>query len=134
MNDHMKQFYKGWHALMGEKETTDLAYWERNMLALVLANVLKEVYVPSLTGGTQLVTTRSGWYYDRDNNWEGWLRVISINNGSMTFHVPDAFDLGDLPEIEPNWDGHTTQEKWEVAMAFCGVLPRDHFDKETSDE
>jgi hypothetical protein len=69
-------------------------YWERNMLALLLANK----------------TDGSGWYCDENSKRNK--RVISINHGQITFHVPDDFDLGDLPEIENDWDGHSSEEKW----------------------
>lgn len=90
---------KVWHEGMSDKEAKDLAYWERNMLALRFAQ---------------------GWYNDDDSNFPGWRRVLSLDNGRMTFHIPDEFDVGDLPEIEPNWDGHTTEEKWQrVARYWC---------------
>lgn len=38
--------------------------------------------------------------------------MLSLEDGKITFHVPDSFDIGNLPKIEPNWDGHTTEEKW----------------------
>jgi len=63
----------------------------------------------------------SGWYYHGGEGFEGWSRVISLFDGSATFHVPDDFDLGNLQQIEPNWDGHTTEEKWERVMKLCGV-------------
>jgi hypothetical protein len=82
---------------MSDKETADLAYWERNMLALLFAN---------------------GWYYDDDNNWPGWRRVLSLKDGRITFHIPDDFDVGNLRRITPNWDGHTTERKWQRVMKF----------------
>lgn len=77
---------------MSEKEMRDLAYYERNMLALRFAD---------------------GWYYDTENNWEGWKRVLCLDDGKLNFHIPDDFDIGNLKQIEPTWDGHTTEEKWE---------------------
>lgn len=76
---------------MTVEEVKDLAYYERNMIALRYAD---------------------GWYYDTDNNWEGWKRVLSLDGGKMCFHIPDEFNVGSLQQIEPNWDGHTTEEKW----------------------
>lgn len=67
-----------WHDGMSDSEAKELAYYERNMLALRYAD---------------------GWYYDKENNW-------------ITFHIPDGFNVGNLRQIEPNWDGHTTEEKW----------------------
>mgnify|MGYP003475095778 CR=1 FL=1 len=83
---------KVWHEGMSDAESKDLAYWERNMLALAYAD---------------------GWYNDDVSSFTGWRRVLSLSNGKITFHIPDNFDVGNLQQIEPNWDGHTTKEKWE---------------------
>jgi len=76
------------------------AYWERNMLALLYAD---------------------GWYYDTDNNWDGWKRVLSLKGGKVCFHIPDDFEVGDLSQINPAWDGHTTQQKWNGVARCFGV-------------
>lgn len=89
-----------WDAGMSDKEAKDLAYYERNMLALRYAD---------------------GWYYDKENNWEGWSRVLSLEGGKLTFHIPDSFEIGNLPEIEPNWDGHSTEEKWQRIDDLRGI-------------
>lgn len=93
-----------WHEGMSLEDTKNLAYFERNMLALYLAK-----------------TTYGGWYYDTDNNWDGWKRVISIDSGRITFHIPDDFNVGSLLEIKPNWNGHSTDEKWRYVMKECGI-------------
>lgn len=87
-----KPYIYKWNDSMSAKEACDGAYWERNMLALRFAE---------------------GWYNDVTNKYPGWLRVLSLDSGKLTFHIPDDFDVGDLPEIKPNWDGHTTEEKWQ---------------------
>lgn len=104
---------------MSAEEVKNIAYWERNMLALQLAMYMNDT-VRSVTAMLAPEYYPCGWYYDTDNNWEGFKRVISINNGSITFHIPDDFDVGNLPHIEPNWDGHTTKEKWLRIMENCG--------------
>lgn len=91
---------KTWNKDMSDKETADLAYWERNVLALRFAD---------------------GWYEDYACNFPGWLRVLSLKSGTITFHIPDDFDVGNLPEIEPNWDGHTTEEKWKSILNYRGI-------------
>ena len=63
-----------------------------------------------------------GWYFDVENNWEGWKRVLSLDAGKMTFHIPDDFKIGDLRQIEPNWDGHTTEEKWQRIDDRFGIV------------
>lgn len=91
---------KTWNKEMSTEETKDLAYWERNMLALHYAD---------------------GWYKDLENNYPGWLRVLSLNDGKITFHIPDDFEVGKLQEIKPNWDGHTTEQKWEWVLKCRGL-------------
>lgn len=83
---------KTWNKDMTIEETKDLAYWERNVLALKYAD---------------------GYYDDLENNYPGWLRVLSLDNGKITFHIPDDFNVGNLLKIQPNWDGHTTELKWK---------------------
>lgn len=91
---------------MTEKEQKDVGYWERNMLVMFLANVLNYHCLSK--------NNQCGWYFDTDNNWDGWKRVISLCNGKYCFHIPDDLEIiGDIPQIEPNWDGHTTEEKWK---------------------
>lgn len=77
----------------------DAIYHERNLLALFIASA-----------NTNL---GCGWYRPEPDEW----RVISMFDGAMTFHVPDDFDMLGLPEIVPNWDGHSTEQKWEWATA-----------------
>ena len=91
---------KTWHKDMTLEETKDLAYWERNVLALKYAD---------------------GFYKDLQNNYPGWLRVLSLEGGKITFHIPDDFNVGNLPEIDPNWDGHTTEEKWRRILTDKGI-------------
>lgn len=113
-----------WHERMESREEADGAYWERNMLVLLIANQLnsstdsiKESDVRNASG----IKVNSGWYYDTDNNWKNYGRVISLDNGQYCFHVPDSFDLGTLVEIECNWDGHSTEEKWLAIEDICGA-------------
>jgi hypothetical protein len=106
----------------------DGAYWERNMLALYFAmysnKAWKEfneyLHEVGSDNAKDPENVPCGWYYDTDNNWEGWLRVISLLDGRITFHIPDDFDVGNLPQIEPRWDGHSTEEKWWRMTTACG--------------
>ena len=88
-----------WTEGMTPEQEREIAYAERNLLALGVAD---------------------GWYIDP--NGSPWFsRVLSIKNGRMTFHIPDDFDVGNLPQIEPNWDGHTTEEKWRLFFALHDI-------------
>jgi hypothetical protein len=53
--------------------------------------------------------------------YPGWRRVLSLDDGSITFHIPDDFDVGSLPEIKRNWDGHTTEAKWRMIATGRGM-------------
>lgn len=86
------------------------AYDERNMLTLLIAEIVN----------SHNLRNDCGWYYDTDNNFEGFKRVISLLDGKACFHIPDEFDVGELKEIQPNWDGHTTEQKWETVRSICG--------------
>jgi len=108
-------------------EVMELAFAERNILALYLATHSNRTWndfvaLRRAEGSTNPDLDKpepSGYYIDESA--EGYSRVISIFDGRMTFHVPDSFDLGNLKEIAPNWDGHTTEEKWERVLEKCGV-------------
>ena len=108
---------------MTVEEQMNGAYWERNMLALMLANILNKQAIKEQFRyfGRELTEYDLPCGYYIHGEWPGWSRVVSINNGEITFHVPDDFDLGDLPKIEPNWNGHTTEEKWQYIMKLCGI-------------
>lgn len=85
-------------------ESIAYAYWERNMLALLLANICFDH------------SLHAGWYVDPQNK-DGW-KVISMKEGKITFHVPPDFDCLGLPEIDPDWDGHTVPEKWNKVIRY----------------
>lgn len=105
-----------WNPDQSLEDQKNGAYWERNMLALLLATILRNVQ------DSRLESEAAGWYQHQGGEvYEGWSRVISLYWGAVTFHVPDDFDLGTLPEIAPNWDEHTTEEKWNRVMAMCGI-------------
>lgn len=95
---------KTWNPQMTVEETKDLAYWERNVLALKFSD---------------------GWYEDLQNNYPGWKRVLSIDDGKITFHIPDDFDVGNLAKIAPAWDGHTTEAKWRRILSERGITQKE---------
>lgn len=95
------------------KKRVKAVKWERNMALLYLANHLNDTDP----------LNECGYYID--NKFPGAKRVISLFGGLMTFRVKDDFDLGRLPEVEENWDGHTTEEKYTEMMRFCGCTIED---------
>jgi hypothetical protein len=58
-------------------------------------------------------------FYVISNANNPWRRIISLDSGAVNFHIPDDFDIGDLPEITQKWDGHTTKSKWKRVMISC---------------
>jgi hypothetical protein len=105
---------KTWHPDMTDKETANLAYWERNVLALLYADGWyndDQLFTPVPGDGEPAMVPR----------YQGWRRVLTLQGGRVTFHVPDDFDVGTLQEVAPNWDGHTTEEKWRRILEFRGV-------------
>lgn len=109
---------KTWYPGMSDAETKDLAYWERNVLALHFA---EGWYNDDVTDFSQELPSAFGLKFKLDPRFEGWRRVLSLASGSITFHIPDDFDVGTLPEIKPNWDGHTTEEKWRRVLKLKGI-------------
>lgn len=104
------------HKHLTMREQRDVGYWERNMLALVLADgwYFDDIDSPA------------GTYTDPDRTvkvprYHGWRRVLSLFGGRACFHIPDDFEVGPLSRIEPNWNGHTTPEKWHWIAAELGI-------------
>lgn len=115
---------KTWHPGMSDKDTGDLAYWERNVLALHLAEgwYNDDVERPADDPNGEPLT---GLYFGDtaiDARFKGWRRVLTLAGGSITFHIPDDFDVGTLPKVAPNWDGHTTEEKWLRILGARGAV------------
>ena len=93
----------------------DGVYEERNNIALLLALVVNDKCAQEGKDNA------CGWYRDDNPAMKGFSRIISLMHGRFTYHVPDNMDLGRLPIIRPNWDGHTTGEKYERIKAFAGI-------------
>jgi hypothetical protein len=111
-----------WHEGMTDYEARDLAYWERNMLALRYADGWYHDDVPTDVGLETMMTAPPERIVAVETRprYPGWRRVLSLEGGKLTFHIPDWMDVGNLPEIEPNWDGHTTEEKWARILQVRG--------------
>ena len=93
---------KLWYEGLSDVEAREVAYWERNVLALRYAE---------------------GWFKDPISQYPGFHRVLSLENGKITFHIPDDFDVGNLPEMSPNWDGHSTESKWRLILKERKIEP-----------
>lgn len=124
-------YSKGWQEGMTPEDTKNLAYYERNMAVLYMANYSNKIWAEFLeyaeAKGDDITEelakgAPSGWYVHEGDEFKGWSRVISIGSGTFTVHVPDDFNMGTLPQINPNWNNHTTEEKWNMVKKVCGIV------------
>jgi hypothetical protein len=116
-----------WQPGMTDKESKHLAYWERNVLALRYAegwynDDVESDECPHEDQNPAAACSRCEREAPMKPRFDGWRRVLSLEGGKITFHIPDDFDVGNLPEIERNWDGHTTEEKWRRVLATRGIV------------
>ena len=87
----------------------DGAYTERNRLVALLASIhpsgVKKTAIP-------------GW----DKAWHGCVYIDTPQGqASWHFHDSEAHLFANLPPYEGEWDGHTTEEKYErIARAALG--------------
>lgn len=112
---------KTWKPGMSDAETKDLAYWERNVLALHYADGWYNDDIPWNSDDAGLTHPRYGRIEGLQPRYKGWRRVLSLENGMITFHIPDDFDVGNLPEIKRNWDSHSTEEKWQRILGAKNI-------------
>jgi hypothetical protein len=91
-------------------ESKNRAYGERNALVATLARMY-----PS---GLQ-TTDIPGWHPD----WHNCV-YIDTPQGRMSWHylARDAHLFAGLPRYEKEWDGHTTEEKYERLFKLGGRL------------
>lgn len=114
---------KTWKPGMTDAESKDIGYWERNMLALYLADgwynddTLQHSVEPGELKGTLKIGIEQTW----QPRFPGWRRVLSCFDGKACFHIPDDFDVLNLPQIARNWDGHSTEDKWRMMMGIIRV-------------
>jgi hypothetical protein len=83
------------------EKARDGAYTERNRLVAFLASIypsgVKKTAIP-------------GW----DEAWHGCVYIdFPIGQASWHFHDSEAHLFANLPPYEGEWDGHTTEEKYE---------------------
>lgn len=97
------------------KRSTDWAYTERNKLVVLLANLAIERGYPA------------GLYWDKTQEPE-WNNVVIIDlpTGQISFHVGlrdgTSSQLETLPKYTGEWDGHTTDAKWERVREWINLM------------
>ena len=89
------------------QDATNGAYAERNKIVRLLASIY-----PSGIKKTAI----EGW----DEEWH-WCVYIDLPNGqaSWHFHVSDRPMFDGLPPYKGEWDGHTTDEKYERLLQLA---------------
>jgi hypothetical protein len=83
------------------EKARDGAYTERNRLVALLASIypsgVKKTAIP-------------GW----DEAWHGCVYIdLPVGQASWHFHDSEAHLFAHLPSYEGEWDGHTTEKKYE---------------------
>lgn len=106
-----------WTPGMSAHDAADLAYWERNVLALHYADGWYNDDVEEYEYDVNSMLATDTW----GPRYRGWRRVLTLEGGEITFHIPDDFEVGSLPEVFRNWNGHTTGEKWALVLGRRGV-------------
>lgn len=85
------------------REDKNLAYWERNQLVRFLSTQYPSYLMR---------------HPDSDEKWENdWRWIVCINTvvGQMTWHIHDS-ELDNFKHLEikeNDWDGHSTEEKYQ---------------------
>ena len=92
----------------------DGAYTERNRLVALLATLF-----PSGTKKTAI----PGW----DEAWHGCVYIdLPVGQASWHYHDSEAYLFAHLPPYEGEWDGHTTEEKYErISLAANHIKQTD---------
>lgn len=85
----------------------DMAYRERNQVVAALAS-----FFPAGIARTEI----PGW----DPEWHGCV-YIDLPSGQVSWHYHDseAHLFHHLPSYAGQWDGHSTNEKYDRLAAFC---------------
>jgi hypothetical protein len=100
------------------------AYSERNKVVAALAKFLRrsnilDPYNTYHVGVAQHDVNDTSW----ETDWRTIL-VIEINDIQMTWHFHDSekYLLEGFPLIpDYKWDGHSTEEKYNRLLKFCGI-------------
>jgi hypothetical protein len=88
------------------QEQTNSAYTERNRLVALIASLypsgIKKTDIP-------------GW----DEEWHGCVYIdLPTGQASWHYHDSEAWMFRHLPRYEAEWDGHTTDEKYDRVAAL----------------
>jgi len=88
-----------------EREAKDAAYKERNQLVALLSTCFP---------AGKAKTAIEGW----DEAWHGCVYIdFPWGQASWHYHDSDAWMFEHLPQYLGEWDGHTTQEKYDAIAA-----------------
>jgi hypothetical protein len=88
-----------------EREEKDAAYKERNQLVALLSTCFP---------AGKAKTAIEGW----DEAWHGCVYIdFPWGQASWHYHDSDGWMFEHLPQYSGEWDGHTTQEKYDAIAA-----------------
>jgi hypothetical protein len=90
---------------INQSSTKDDAYFDRNQAVQAMAKMARQL---GMKVGLQ-----------RDPNEPGWpVLTIDLPTGQVGYHLPEDQVVGDWPEYEKEWDGHSLAEKRDRVARF----------------
>lgn len=92
----------------------DLAYYQRNALACILAQAINAMDEPRRAG--------VGHDPSQPPEWQTTV-ILELPTGQVSFHIHERerhlFER--LPKYPGHWDGHTDSEKWLRLLAHLNI-------------
>ena len=108
MSEHNPLHAEAADVIEALSERIDAAYQERNQVVAALASVF-----PAGIARTAI----PGW----DEEWHGCVYIdLPTGQASWHYHDREAHLFAHLPPYAGQWDGHTTEEKYERVAALNG--------------
>ncbi|XCN71688.1 MAG: hypothetical protein Q3M24_15410 [Candidatus Electrothrix aestuarii] len=90
---------------INQSSTLDDAYFDRNQAVQALAKLARQRGM------------KVGLH--RDPDAPGWpVLMIDLPTGQVGYHLPEKEVVGEWPEYEKGWDGHSLAEKRERVARF----------------
>ena len=90
---------------INQSSTLDDAYYDRNQTVQAMAKMAQQL---GMKVGLRQDTDAPGWP----------VLMIDLPTGQVGYHLPDEEVVGDWPEYEKEWDGHSLVEKRERVARF----------------
>ncbi len=91
--------------IKNQSSTLDDAYFDRNQAVQTMAKMAQQL---GMKVGLR-----------RDLDAPGWpVLMIDLPEGQVGYHLPEDQVVGDWPEYDKDWDGHSLAEKRDRVACF----------------